>query len=46
MAHVSLAAENVRALFQDLALARKIHEAVGFGVLRGSDVGSLGARRT
>jgi len=27
-------------------LARKIHEAVGFGVLRGSDVGSLGARRT
>ena len=27
-------------------LARKIHESVGFGVLRGSDVGSLGARRT
>ena len=27
-------------------LARKIHEAVGFGVLRGSDVGSLSARRT
>ena len=27
-------------------LTRKIHEAVGFGVLRGSDVGSFGARRT